>query len=121
MIKVLKKTYRSVRTRFCRMRTMMYSIQCRRIVASCGKHLLVNGKCTFSSTTHIGDFCNFNRINILGGSKVFIGNYFHSGIECMIITQNHNYEGRKIPYDDTYIKKNVTISDCVWFGNRVLE
>ena len=100
---------------------MMYIIQCRRIVASCGKHLLVNGKCTFSSTTHIGDFCNFNRINILGGGKVFIGNYFHSGIECMIITQNHNYEGRKIPYDDTYIKKNVTISDCVWFGNRVLE
>ena len=92
MIKVLKKTYRSVRTRFCRMRTMMYSIQCRRIVASCGKHLLVNGKCTFSSTTHIGDFCNFNRINILGGGKVFIGNYFHSGIECMIITHNYDFE-----------------------------
>ena len=38
----------------------------------------------------------------------------------MIITQNHNYEGEAIPYDSTYIKKNVTIGDCVWFGNRVL-
>lgn len=38
----------------------------------------------------------------------------------MIITQNHNYEGDMIPYDNTYILKNVTIDDCVWFGNRVI-
>lgn len=38
----------------------------------------------------------------------------------MIITQNHNYEGDMIPYDNTYIFKNVTIGDCVWFGNRVI-
>ena len=48
-----------------------------------------------------------------------IGNYFHSGTECMIITENHNYEGEQIPYDSTYIKKCITIGDCVWFGNRV--
>ncbi len=49
-----------------------------------------------------------------------IGDYFHSGVECMIITQNHNYEGKEIPYDSTYVCKAVTIDDCVWFGNRVL-
>ena len=38
----------------------------------------------------------------------------------MIITQNHNYEGDSIPYDKTYIKKTVTIGDCVWFGHRVM-
>ena len=37
----------------------------------------------------------------------------------MIITSNHNYEGEMIPYDNTYIKKEVIIGDCVWFGNRV--
>ena len=51
--------------------------------------------------------------------KIVIGNYFHSGVECMIITQNHNYEGEAIPYDNTYIYKTVNIGDYVWFGNRV--
>lgn len=51
---------------------------------------------------------------------MLIGDYFHSGTECMIITSNHNYEGVMIPYDHTVVKKNVTIGDCVWFGNRVI-
>lgn len=38
----------------------------------------------------------------------------------MIITENHNYEGEKLPYDTTYIRKNVTIGDCVWVGSRVI-
>ena len=38
----------------------------------------------------------------------------------MIITQNHNYEGEAIPYDDTYIYKNINIKDNVWFGHRVI-
>lgn len=54
------------------------------------------------------------------GGKVHFGDYFHSGTECMIITQNHNYEGEMIPYDNTYVYKNVTIGECVWFGNRVI-
>ncbi len=48
-----------------------------------------------------------------------IGDYFHSGVECMIIAENHNYEGTRIPYDDTYIQKKVEIGDFVWLGNRV--
>jgi len=38
----------------------------------------------------------------------------------MIITDIHNYEGNKIPYDDTYVVKDVLIDDCVWLGNRVI-
>lgn len=37
----------------------------------------------------------------------------------MIITQNHNYEGTAVPYDKTFIYKNVVIGDNVWFGNRI--
>lgn len=37
----------------------------------------------------------------------------------MIICQNHNYEGTAIPYDSTYISKDVIIGKCVWFGNKV--
>ena len=38
----------------------------------------------------------------------------------MIISQNHNYEGEAIPYDKTYVLKNINIKDNVWFGNRVI-
>lgn len=37
----------------------------------------------------------------------------------MIITENHNYEGNKIPYDETFILKKIIIEDNVWIGNRV--
>ena len=57
---------------------------------------------------------------IRGGGKVIIGNYFHSGEECLMITQNHNYDkGNAIPYDDTYIYKSIIIEDFVWLGSRV--
>lgn len=50
-----------------------------------------------------------------------IGDNFHSGEGCLIITQNHNYDnGNEIPYDSTYIYKNVSIEDNVWLGDRVI-
>lgn len=91
----------------------------RSIVVHCGERLLIGGDCIFTSNTYIGNYCNFNGMQIHGGGKVTFGDYFHSGIECMIITQNHNYEGDMIPYDKTYVLKEVNIGKCVWFGNRV--
>ncbi len=38
----------------------------------------------------------------------------------MIITRYHNYEGNAIPYDTTYISKDVTIENNVWIGSRVI-
>ena len=32
----------------------------------------------------------------------------------------HNYEGDAIPYDDTFIDKDVEIGKCVWLGNNVI-
>ena len=58
---------------------------------------------------------------ITGGGKITIGNNFHSGPECLMISQNHNFDsGTKIPYDDSYVYKDVTIEDQVWFGSRVI-
>ena len=34
-------------------------------------------------------------MKIRGGGKVVIGNNFHSGEECMMISQNHNYDHGK--------------------------
>lgn len=82
--------------------------------------LRVNGYSTCTDKTTLGKNVNFNGMNIGGCGSVIIGDNFHSGIDCLIITQNHNYEGTKIPYDDTYICRDVFIEDNVWLGNRVI-
>lgn len=86
-----------------------------------GVGLKVNRKSHFSGNIWFGNNCNFNGMNVIGGGNVKFGNNFHSGIECMIITQNHNYDnGKCIPYDDSLIYKSIIIEDNVWFGNRVI-
>ena len=92
----------------------------RALAVKCGKNLLVNGNSTFRGKVYFGDNCNFNGMTVIGNGEVHFGNYFHSGTECMIVTENHNYEGERIPYDTTYVQKKVEIGDCVWFGNRVM-
>lgn len=101
-------------------RRMIYTALVKRTIESYGGQLCVNNFSRLGRNTSVGNHCNFNGMTIIGGGKVTIGNYFHSGVECMIITQNHNYEGDMIPYDNTYVYKSVTIGDCVWFGNRVI-
>lgn len=86
-----------------------------------GGVLKVNGKSIVSSNTTLGDNVNFNGMKILGNGNVNIGDNFHSGEECMMITHLHNYdEGSAIPYDNTYIHKDIYIRDNVWLGNRVI-
>ncbi len=97
-----------------------YTTKAKKKLRHYGRDLYVNGPCVFGGKVSVGNHCSFNGIQILGGGCVTIGNYFHSGTECMILTQNHNYEGTEIPYDSTYILKNISIGDCVWLGNRVL-
>lgn len=98
-----------------------YSSLARNIALSCGDNLKVNNPCIFTGEIRFGNNCNFNGISVLGSGKVTFGNNFHSGIECLIITQNHNYDyGEEIPYDSTYIKKEIVIEDNVWFCDRVI-
>ena len=60
-------------------------------------------------------------MTVLGSGKLSIGNNFHSGTGCQIITSFHNYDlGNAIPYDDSFITKNVTIGNNVWIGNNVI-
>ena len=94
-----------------------YEIQQR--VKSHGVGLRVNAPCEMNGNTILGKYCNFNGMKIVGSGMCKIGDYFHSGEQCLILTENHNYEGTEIPYDSTYIPKNVIIGDFVWLGSRV--
>lgn len=100
--------------------TTLCTLKAKRQLKRYGVGLRVNHPCIFGGHVEVGDYCNFNGMWVSGGGKVTFGNYFHSGQECLIITQNHNYEGELIPYDRSYVKKTVTIGDCVWFGHRVM-
>ncbi|MDR2967072.1 MAG: acyltransferase [Methanobacteriaceae archaeon] len=98
-----------------------YRKKVKKTAAKCGKDLKVNNLTHVTQNTFLGDNVNFNGMKIQGKGKVAIGNNFHSGIDCMIITDIHNYdEGLAIPYDDSVISKDVVIKNNVWLGNRVM-
>ena len=83
--------------------------------------LRVNGKSMINKNTYLGKNVNFNGMMIYGKGKVVIGDNFHSGTNCQMITQIHNYDGgEEIPYDSTYILKDIIIEDNVWIGNNVI-
>ena len=86
-----------------------------------GVGLQVNRFSIVSRSTTLGDNVNFNGMRIRGGGNVIIGDNFHSGNECLMISENHNYnKGSKIPYDHTYILKDIIIEDNVWLADRVI-
>lgn len=93
------------------------------VLMRCKSHngkVVANRLTIVSKNTCLGDNINFNGMRITGNGLVKIGNNFHSGEGCLIITANHNYEGNAIPYDNTNIVEEVIIEDNVWIGNRVI-
>lgn len=108
---------RKIRFKFTK---VYYPYTIRKKAKQCGKKLYCGGKSYVNSNTYLGEHVCFNGMAISGNGKVTIGDYFHSGINCQIITSFHNYEGEEIPYDNTYIDKDVNIGDCVWLGNNVI-
>lgn len=109
----MKKTIRSIR-RF------WFTLLAKQRLGSHRGKLYVNWKCSFTSNTHLGHNCHFNGVTVKGGGAVTIGDNFHSGADCLFLTDSHNYEGASIPYDHTVIRKSITIEDNVWLGDRVI-
>lgn len=57
---------------------------------SYGENLKVNMFSKITKNTTLGNNVNFNGMRISGLGKVLIGDNFHSGTECMIITSITN-------------------------------
>lgn len=107
----------SIKATFCK---YYYPLKIRRTAAECGCGLYVGGKSYVTANTHLGEHVCFNGMSMSGAGNIFIGNYFHSGPGCQIISSFHNYEGTEIPYDNEFLHKDVVIGDCVWIGNNVI-
>lgn len=102
------------------LRRRYYTWRVRNQAASAGEGLRVNGPSSVSRKTRIGNNVHFNGMRISGAGEVTIGDNFHSGAECVIISEVHNYEGEALPYDATRIPRPVQIGDNVWLGQRVM-
>lgn len=99
---------------------IIYPIKIKNTVAKYTGRIYVGGPSFVTKNTYLGSNVCFNGMKIFGNGRVDIGNNFHSGSGCQIITSFHNYNGNAIPYDDTFIDKNVIIEDNVWLGNNVI-
>lgn len=99
-----------------------YIKKVRATALKCGTDLFVGGYTQVNSNTVLGNRVSFNGMTILGNGKVTIGNNFHSGQGCYIITDNHDYDhGDSIPYDSKRsIPEETVIEDNVWLGVGVI-
>jgi chloramphenicol O-acetyltransferase type B len=114
MKKVVKIIYNNLKKQY-------FHYKITKAAKTVGEGLKVNKKSIITSETILGKNVNFNGMKITGKGFVKIGDNFHSGEECLMITEIHNYDqGKAIPYDDTYVLKGITIEDNVWLGSRVI-
>lgn len=97
-----------------------YPLKIKRRAMVCGKKIYCGSKSFVTSKTQLGNNVNFNGMAMSGNGVIKIGDNFHSGPGCQIISSFHNYNGKKIPYDETWIDKDVIIEDNVWLGNNVI-
>jgi len=102
-----------------KLRSAWYTFVAKRSLGKSDGSFKANGYTKLTKKTVLGNNVNFNGLIIYGNGKCTIGNNFHSGFGCKILTSYHNYEGKAIPYDKTLITKDVVIEDNVWFGINV--
>lgn len=103
------------------LKSYFFTLKVKKKVNKFGNKLRVNARSSFNKNTYLGNNTNFNGLRVEGRGRVVIGNNFHSGTDCLFITQIHNYDrGESIPYDKTYILKEIIIEDNVWLGSRVI-
>ncbi|MFQ5509839.1 MAG: acyltransferase [Leptospirillia bacterium] len=88
----------------------------------CGEGVHLNGRVTIAfpelaelgDNVHVGDG---SQLMAKGGIR--IGDHTHISRNVVIYSANHNIEGERLPYDDTYLEKPVVIGRNVWVGANV--
>ena len=89
---------------------------------SCGKNVRINGSLRISGhknivlgkNVHIGE-----GAFIKGEGGLVIGDNTHISRNLLLYTTNHQYEGKRLPYDEKLVVKPVVIGQNVWVGMNV--
>lgn len=87
-----------------------------------GNNVLMHGygKIIFPDRLAIGDHVRLGtncHLNCAGGVK--IGANTQISRDVVIYSSNHDYLGTAIPYDNNFVKREVTIGRSVWIGMGV--
>ena len=99
----------------------VYGLPVRLKVKRVGKDLHCRGLVHATRFTEIGDHVHLHGMWASGDGRFVIGNWSHLGEGLRVFTRNHNYDkGDAIPYDSTYITKDVIVGDFVWIGVEVI-
>ncbi len=117
---LLKSIYRFFATRKRKVLIKYWTWRAKMACGSYDNPLIANFRCDFTKKTMIGKDCHFNGFEVAGTGKVTIGDNFHCGKNCKIINSFHNYEGTTLPYDRTFVIKDVHIGNNVWLGDNVI-
>lgn len=96
------------------------SLPVRRKVKKIGCDFLCGGHAKLTRHTEIGDHVALMGVVASGNGRLVFGDYVRAGEGLMIYTRNHNYHGTALPYDTTYIAKDVLIDEFVWIGAQVI-
>jgi acetyltransferase-like isoleucine patch superfamily enzyme len=63
---------------------------------------------TVNRGTVLGDQVSLGGIHIVGKGNCYVGNYVHTGTDCQILTDYHNYDGGElIPYDHSWVVNDI--------------
>lgn len=119
MIKILSCLIPNKRLRGI-FRLFFNSIQVRSKARSIGENFYCGKFSTVNKNTVISSNVKLNGLHISGNGEVYIGSNCVFGFDTLIISDTHNYKGNLLPYDDTFITKNVVINDFVWVGARAI-
>jgi chloramphenicol O-acetyltransferase type B len=120
LIDLIFKFLKAVRGIILRFYCLVFKIRIKYVVAKYDGSIYVGGATYLTKQTYLSNNVNFNGMRVIGVGNLYIGQNFHSGPGCLIITSNHNYKGEALPYDNIEIPKNVVIKDNVWLGNNVI-
>lgn len=113
MLNSLIKKVKKIRKRI--LKYVVFFISGNKGVLNCN----VNRYCKFDKNVMFGNSNHFNGCMKYGSGKVQFGKNFHSARGLVLLTDIHNYQGSRLPYDDGIITKNIKIGDNVWIGMNV--
>lgn len=108
-----------------RLRKMIVAAENRRHLRRlkrCGKGSGLWGPVTITGHAQIELGCNAHiggGAFIRGEGGLVIGDNTHISRNLVLYTLNHQYEGSRLPYDDTHVEKSVQIGRNVWVGMNV--
>jgi len=89
------------------------------LVENKGLDFRIHGSATILSVENlkVGDYVRIGKDAYLScGGGLEIGNNCQISTNFTVHTKNHNIESSAIPYDKSYVTKNVSIGDSVWIG-----